>query len=354
MTTKATAKANTKAAAVNSYSDAASKLGDEFFLGQIVSFTITEADVNLEDLRKQITDLNLHDETLKKRLRPIDAFKKACNDVATKFTKTADAQHSYMVRPVGQDAQESHRHIVFERAIFKTGQKRRVVHDTVMKLIYNRGYRDKDGKVTNDSIYVEPIYVPGLGLTSEEQGWLDTQVGEEGVHLKERYEHYSTHLDSHGVRTFVREYLYMLGAINVKGSGGGLYFVQQKHAEELRDLATLIKGIGSQMHLIPLLDIVDQRDMLAEAFIADTMDEVRAISAEMGKILQDQSRTITESTYDAYAGKATGLIEKAREYHQLLDRNLDTANFELDIFQKKTLKLINRIRRPKSLGSGGQ
>jgi hypothetical protein len=338
---------------VRNYADAASKLPDGYFLGQIVSFTITEADVNLDDLRKQITDLGLRDETLKKRLRPIDAFKKACNDVAEKFTKTVDAQHSFMVRPVGQDAQESHRHIVLERAIFKTGQKRRVVHDTVIKLIYNRGYRDKDGKVVDDGIYVEPVYVPGLNLSAEEQGWLDQQVGEEGVHLKDRYEHYSTHLDSHGVRTFVREYLYMLGAINVKENGGGLYFVQQKHVEELRDLAKLINDIGSKMHLIPLLDIVEQRDMLAEAFIADTMDEVRALSVEMGKILKDPSRTITESTYDAYAGKAAGLIEKAREYHQLLDRNLDTADFELDIFQKKTLKLTKRIRRPKSLGSGG-
>jgi len=339
---------------VKNYADAAAKLPDGYFLGQIVSFTITEADVNLDDLRKQINDLGLRDETLKKRLRPIDAFKKACNDVATKFTKTVDAQHSFMVRPVGQDAQESHRHIVFERAIFKTGQKRRVVHDTVLKLIYNRGYRDKDSNVVDDGIYVEPVYVPGLSLTAEEQGWLDTQVGEEGVHLKDRYEHYSTHLDSHGVRTFVREYLYMLGAINVKGNGGGLYFVQQKHVEELRDLASLVKGIGSQMHLIPLLDIVDQRDMLAEAFIADTMDEIRAQSVEIGKILKDPTRTITEATYDAYAAKAAALIEKAREYHQLLDRNLDTANFELDIFTKKTLKLTKRIRRPKSLGDGGK
>lgn len=339
---------------VNRYTEAAANLPDEYFLGQVVSFTITEADVNLDNLREQIISLGLRDETLKKRLRPIDAFKKACNDVAHKFDKTMDAQHSYMVRPVGQDAQESHRHIVLERAIFKTGQKRRVVHDTVMKLIYNRGFRDKDGKVLDDSIYVESVYIPGLDLTAEEQDWLNAEIGEDGKHLKARYEHYSTHLDSHGVRTFVREYLYMLGAINMKGNGGGLYFVQQKHAEELRDLAKLIKGIGSQMHLIPLLDIVDQRDMLAEAFIADTMDEVRAISAEMGKILQDQSRTITESTYDAYAAKAAGLIEKTREYHKLLDRNLDTANFELDIFQKKTLKLINRIRRPKSLGEGGQ
>lgn len=341
---------------VQQYSSAAAALDNSFFLGQIVSFTITEADVNLEDLRTEIATRNLRDDTLKKKLRPIDAFKKACTDVAVKFSKDThiDEQHSFMVRPVGQDAQESHRHIVFERAVYRTGVKRRVEHETVMKLIYNRGFRDKDNKIVDDSIYVEPQHVPGLVLTDEEEAWLEKTVGDEGARLRERYAHYGTHLDSHGVRTFVREYLYLLGAINVKGNGGGLYFVQQKHVEELRDLAELVKSVGSQMHLIPLLDIVDQRDMLAEAFISDTMDEVRALSAEMGKILTDQERTITEKTYDDYAGKAVQLIEKAREYQQLLDRNLDTASFELDIFQKKTLNLLTRVRQPKSLGSGGK
>jgi hypothetical protein len=362
MTTSATAKAEAKAATtksvvVNKYTGAAAKLPDEYFLGQVVSFTITEADVNLDELREQVIALGLKDDTLKKRLRPIDAFKKACNDVAVKFTKTVDAQHGFMIRPVGQDAQESHRHIVFERAIFKTGQKRRIEYDTVMKLIYNRGYRDGNtGQVVEDSVYVERVPTPGLILSDEEEKWLLKTVGteeNEGANLKKRYKHYSTHLDSHGVRTFVREYLYSLGAINVKGAGGGLYFIQQKHAAELRDLASLITGIGSSMHLIPLLDIVEQRDMLAEAFISDTMEEVRQVSVEMSKILKDKDRTITEATFDSYAAKAAGLIEKAREYQGLLDRNLDTASFELDIFQKQTLKLINRIRRPKSLGSGG-
>jgi hypothetical protein len=145
-----------------------------------------------------------------------------------------------------------------------------------------------------------------------------------------------------------------LGAINVKGgsSGGGLYFVPQKHAEELRDLTAFVKSIDSQMHLIPLLDIVDQRDMLAEAFVADTMDELRALSAEMGNILGSESRTITEDTYDSYVSKAASLMAKADEYGKLLDRSLETANIELQVFKVKTLSLGARVRKPKSLSNG--
>jgi hypothetical protein len=339
---------------VLAYEDAASKLPDEYFLGQIVTFTITEADVDLELMRSELEARNLRTDTLKKRLRHIDAFKKATNDIATKFTKDQDHQNSILVRQVGQDAQESHRHIVFERAIYRVGQRRRVEHETIWRIMYDRGVRERDGSIKDDRIQVEQQIVPGFTLTAQEQSWLDDTIGEDGDKLQERFEHYCTHLDSHGVRTFVREYLHLLGAINVKGgtSGGGLYFVPQKHASELRDLATFIKSIGSQMHLIPLLDIVDQRDMLAEAFVADTMDELRQLSAEMGKILENQSRTITEDTYDSYVAKAATLMARADEYGQLLDRSLDTANLELQIFKVKTLSLSSRVRKPKSLSTG--
>lgn len=337
------------------YSAAAASLPNEYFLGQVVAFTITEADVNLETMRDELVKRNLREETLKKRLRHIDAFKKATNEVATKFTKFQDHQHSIMVRPVGQDAQESHRHVVFERAVFRVGQRRRVEHETIWRIMYDRGVRDRDGNITDDSIHVEQQIVPGLVLESEEREWIEETIGEDGARLRERFEHYCTHLDSHGVRTFVRGYLDLLGAINVKGSGGGgLYFVPQKHSAELRDLAEFIKSIGSHMHLIPLLDIVDQREMLAEAFVADTLDELRALSMEIGKILDTPSRTITEDTYDAYAAKAANLMTKASEYEGLLDRSLESANLELQVFRVKTLSLADRIRKPKSFGSGGK
>lgn len=338
---------------VTAYSDVAAGLPDEYFLGQIVVFTITEADVNLDTMRDELVKRSLRDDTLKKRLRHIDAFKKATNEIATKFTKHVDHQHAVLVRPVGQDSQESHRHIVFERAVFRAGQRRRVEHETIWRIMYDRGVRERDGSIAQDTIHVEQQIVPGLVLAPEEKQWLEETIGADGEQLRQRFEHYCSHLDSHGVRTFVRGYLDLLGAINVKGSGGGgLYFVPQKHSAELADLADFIKSIGSHMHLIPLLDIVNQREMLAEAFVSDTLDELRALSMEMGKILENPSRTITEDTYDAYVTKAAGLMTKAGEYEDLLDRSLETANLELQMFKVKTLSLADRIRKPKSFGGG--
>lgn len=341
---------------VTDYAAAAASLPDDYFLGQIVSFTICEQDIELDAARDLLATHNLRTDTMRKRLRPIDAFKKAANEIAVKFDRdTMGEQHSLLVRPVGQDADESHRHIVFERAIFKAGQRRRVEHETIWKLMYDRGTRQKDGTIVNDAIYVEQqATIGGVTLTGEEQTWVDTTIGVDGDKLKARFEHWRTHLDSHAMRTFVREYIVdLLGGISTKGNSGGQYFVQQKHAAELRDLMAFVKEIGSKMHTIPLLDIVEQREMLAEAFINETMDDIRAEMVELNKIMSNPTRTITEATYDEKVAKAAVLLAKHKEYSGLLGRNLDQADTEIQFYKTQALSLFNRVKKPKSLGSGG-
>ena len=342
---------------VTDYAAAAAALPDEYFLGQIVSFTICEQDIELEAARDLLTTHNLRTDTMRKRLRPIDAFKKAANEIAVKFDRdTMGEQHSLLVRPVGQDSAESHRHIVFERAIFKTGQRRRVEHETIWKLMYDRGKRLKDGTIVDDSIYVEQQgTIGGVTLTAEEQAWVDDKIGPDGSKLRERFDHWRTHLDSHAMRTFVREYIVdLLGGISIKGNSGGQYFVQQKHAAELRDLMAFTKEIGSRMHTIPLLDIVEQREMLAEAFINETMDEIRAEMVELNKIMANPTRTITEATYDEKVAKAATLLAKHAEYSGLLDHTLEVADTEIQFYKTQALSLFNRVKKPKSLGSGGK
>lgn len=339
---------------VTSYASTAAQLPDNYFLGQIVSFTINDCDVELEAARDKLTQLNLRTKTMRKKLRPIDAFKKAANEVAVKFDREefSDEQHSLLVRPVGQDLAESHRHIVFERAVWKAGSRRRVEHETVWKLMYDRGVRQKDGSITNDAIYAEKQVLPYAQLSTREKAWLDAHIGNNGDNLKARYEHWKTHLDSHAIRTFVREYVIdLLGGFSVKGNSGGLYFVEQKHIKELRDLMEFVKSVGSHMHLIPLLDIVEQREMLAEAFFQETMDEIRQQMVEINKIMSNPTRTITDDTYDQYASRAATLMTKRKNTAQLLDRSLDNADTELKIFQTQVLKLASRIKKPKSLGS---
>lgn len=316
------------------YKSAAEALPESAFLGGIAYFTISDGDVKLDDARAQLQAAGLSDATLRKRLRPIDAFKKAANEFAVKFDKHGEENHSILVRQVGQDAVTSHRHVVLERAIYKAGSRRKLVYDNVATLVYDR----EENTVTATAM--TPV---GYTYTPEEQAWVESSINT----IQDRFDHWCTHLDAHAVRTFVREYIYNLGGIAIR-QNGGFYFVQQKHADELAKLGEWVRSVGSQFHVIPLLDIVEQREMLVEAFEAETIDQVDQMTAELAKILRDPKRTITPETYDAYANKASELIAKTSEYATLLDRTLDAASDRLHIFKAQTLQLTTRVKVPKS------
>lgn len=334
---------------VTDYQQAGADLPDEAFLGQLVFFTISEADVSLETMAKEVDDRQLRTDTLKTRVRPVDAFKKAVNEVAVKFQKQPGAQHSILVRPVGQDSQTSHRHIVLERAVFGLGKRRHLVYDPLATVVYDRGERQKDGTVANDNITATVNQALGAyALNAEEQAWVDAHIGPDGARLVDRYQHWSTHLDSHAVRAFVREYIYTLGGVQAKANGG-VYFVPQKHAEELQHLSELVQAVGSEMHLVPLLDIVNQREFLGRAFEQEAIREVESLMAEFSRILTNQSRTITKATYDEYVNETAALMARLNDYTALLDDNLDHARIQVEVVMRQVLTLAERIKVPKRM-----
>lgn len=318
------------------------------FLGQAVAFTISDTSVNLEQMRVDLGSRGLRADLLKKRLRPIDAFKKASNEVAVNFPSAGDHRSAIKVVAVGQNDAEAHRHVVLARTTWRVGRERRVDHETIFKLTYDRGVSSKDGTVSDDYVSVEQQVVPGLLLTEQERQWITTTLGDDGDALRARFQHHCTHLDSHGIRTFVREYLDALDAIDVKDSGG-LYFVPQVHAVELQALAEFVRSLGSTMHLFPLLDGTDQRSMLEHAFVGHVRDAIRTYLSEADRIVANPQRTIAEGTYQSFADRVEKLASKRDRYKQLLDCDLETASELLTKLDLTTSQLRGRVRRPKSL-----
>lgn len=328
------------------YADFVSKsIPEEALLGSIIWFSISDADVELEQARKDLEALGLSTATLRKRLRPIDAFKKASNTLAKNNIRSANGLESnIMVRPVGQDAESSHRHVILERVQTGVGKRRKLAYDGLVEMVYSRGTRKGD-EVEGDGIEITRREPAGLDLTDEERAWLDDKVPQ----IQAEFEHWKTHLDSHAVRTFVRDYINGLSGTLVKESGS-VYFVRQAHAETIRALSAWVKSIGSDFHFMPLVDLVEQREMILDAFEQETIKEAKRLSAELSKILSDPNRTVTEETFNAYSIKAAELVAKAQEYSDMLGMKLGNTETELKLFKVQTLQLVGRIKKPKGRG----
>lgn len=322
-----------------SYSDFVGTLPDDALLGSLVWFTISNADVPFDQIHNDLAKYNLADHGLRKRIRPIDAFKKATKIVATNFGKTSDGVSSaLLVRQVGQDSDLSYRHIMLERAEYKAGKKRRLVYEQVGEVLLNRGSIDKDGKYTGYGLKVTRLQRPDIDFSPAEDAWLDEKMGL----VAPTFNHMMTHLDSHAVRTFVREYLYALSAILAK-ENGGVYFVPQVHVDELRRLRQWVESIGSSMDLMPLVNFDESREMLVDSFEQDALREVQQASAEIAKILNDPKRGIREATYDQYATQASSLITKLGDYRTLLGDKLESAADQLTMFKMQLMELADRI-----------
>lgn len=330
------------------YTDAIASLPQEAFLGSLLFFSISQADVNLEQAREDLTAAGLKTDTLRANLRPHHAFQKASREFAKKFQPEDGARAELMVRPVGDDADQAYVHLVLERIQATGGQKRRIFYEKVGELIFTKGKRQKGKKGEKDENVGHGVEVRRVGnlptpLTETEDAWLTDHLEE----FEGRYRHLLHHLDTHAVRTFVREYIYNLSGTCVKESGG-LYFIKQKHADEISRLAEWVRSVGSEFKTVPLLNLTEQRAMIMEAFEDEIVREVNRLGAEVAKILSS-GRQIEERTFDNYAIKVAELREKVGEYNEVLGARADRALIEITTYAKQCQALIERIKMPDTI-----
>lgn len=343
-------------ASVADYQQMAASLPDEVFLGTIAFTSVPDNLYSLADIQKALASVGLP--AYPKEVRRIDAFKRATKEIVQKWRLT-DEWREINVLEVGADTQESHRAVVLDRGVFKVGQRKRVERENLFFIHYDRGRKVKVGKDVNgkdqfvimdDDIVVEqrvPDAILEEVLRPEELAHVRSFLAEDGAGLKARFNAHADTLNSHGVRAYLRDFIYQHSGINLKaasgGSGGGVYFVRQSYTDDMRALAEFTNKIGCYCHLFPLIDIVDQRDMLAEAFIEDTLDEVRSEMAEIKKIMES-GRSIRDDTWQAFKDRHDDLKIRTKEFTNLLDRNLDKADFQLQAFDYAITNLSGRIK----------
>lgn len=325
------------------YTDAIANLPEEAFLGSLLYFSISNADVNLRNAHRDLAAANLSTDTLRKNLRPVDAFRKATKRFEKKFKPINGVRSELMVRPVGEDGEQAYRHLILERASYQAGKKRRVFYEKVGEIIFTRGVKE-DGEYQFHGVECRRTTNHlGEALTQEEDQWLTEQLAT----FEDHYDHLLHYMDSHAVRTFVREYIYNLSGTCVKESGG-LYFVKQSHVDEIQRLAEWVRSVGSEFHSLPLLNLAEQKSMILEAFEEETIKEVERLMGEVGKILSDPDRKIEEKTFDAYADKASALTAKVQEYNTMLGSRAENAILEIQLFGQQVMSLSTRIRESKT------
>lgn len=324
---------------ITSYTHQAKGIPDDAILGHVLWFTVSNVDVPITAAKASLTANGLNANHLRTQMRPVDAFRKTTKEIEKRFPKNDEGIRSnFLVRPVGQDRDTAHRHVVLERARAEKGRKRRLLYTTVAEVVFHRGTK-KDGVYSGYRTDVVKKNDPSVTMTTQEEEWLKIHLD----NFQARFRHHMNHLDGNAVRQFVRDTIYreMLG-VCIKESGG-VYFVQHKHKQLLDGLNQFVNDVGSTFHDLPLVDLDEQREMVLSAYQDETVADLRKATEDLAEILHDPKRTIRSNTFNEKKKFAADVLAKAAEMEAVLDRKASLVHQEVAIYKQQLLSLTARV-----------
>lgn len=159
----------------------------------------------------------------------------------------------------------------------------------------------------------------------------------EAVYLRER-----GCLDSNGIRLMVKTALSECHATLVR-EGGGVYFVSSKYDPQLDALVKIADVIpGATVHTVPLIDDRRQRDLVKKAYEAEVTTEVDKLIVDALEVLKGDDG-ISPRKFSALQTKMLAVKSKVSEYDELLQEQIDSSRFRLDILTHHMRELFNKV-----------
>lgn len=167
----------------------------------------------------------------------------------------------------------------------------------------------------------------------------------------DQYDQWRECFDTYNTREWVRHYINNLGAIQVHPNGG-TYFVPQNRAPKIDQLDQFAAAISEpgiygkiMLHPMPLIDAGRQREMVQNAYEAETVQALGEIQDKMTSILSQEGKTISAEQFADIESTWNELDDRTNEYQELLGRQLKTTRGQLTIATKQILQLRSRIKR---------
>lgn len=314
----------------------------ETLLGWVAWYGISDPQVEYEPLKQKFEDLGLDEGALPAPLRPGDSFKRACRYAQESKIPVpgTDLYANILIRKVTTDTNLLVWHMVVE-TVDAEGEKLGYDEIAALKFHKDQGTPDADGKPQGRLEILRTQTSHGKGY----RGLSDRAV----ARFRQEFEDAQKYIDSQTLRQTVRRQLDMMRAFLLR-KNGSVYFVptdQQPKAEALADLLDWI-GNGSGFHILPLIDTDKQREMIQGAF----EDEVHESAQRMINDLREaivREEPITNGAWVEMLDRKEKLLERAREYSDLIDREFAKAGTELALLDDSLQEILTKglIKAPR-------
>jgi len=316
---------------------AAENAGDSA-LGHLIWFSIGDLEITREDIEKLANDTNLPERFLPSSIRTVDAFRRATSEIGgINLGGTEKMTETLLVREVSSDKEGVVRHLIKETADKK---RKQLTYDHCGTFNYDRERENMVG-----TAYVNEV-IPFVKKAKT---------------LFNKYKNYYT---SDHIRRMVKTVLYDCQSIALRPSGA-VYFVPKKHGDKIQALRDFMKRLpgNTEIHLMPVVDMDEQRVMLEEKLRGHITAEVSRIGAALGgrseiltvkqglKKLAGQFAETLRGSSDISKTAANNAVEQlqslssqVKEYESLLETNLSEVRSTLDILRKQVRVMLDRVQ----------
>lgn len=299
------------------------------YIGELVWYAVQNTTrISHTDFVQNLTAAGL-DAYTPKPPRDDDTFARVTSDIARKREPVpgqTDVFENFLVRKVRHENGNIIKHIVVETV--DAGNKRLQYGDQTSS---NPAAVELDFHSANAGAAGEFSINP-LGWPTNDRA---VQLAREA---RDSFLHWRGHVHADTVRTFINKVVTRANATLVKTTGG-IYFVTNANTHQLDRLDAAIHGItGVQVHRVPLVDTTNQREMVREAFVNETVGEVNRLTREMNELLEGEE--ITPERFNAYQRQIAELKAKTKEYEDLLGSNLEAAELHLTSLEKARGRLM--------------
>lgn len=310
----------TSPAQLSDYEASVSNIGT---LGYIAWYSLPDPQITADDLAAKATASGVATKHLPGSPRPADAFKRAVRKIdllKTRYYAIPNSENklSMMVRPVVSAGDELEAHLVAETL---DPQGKTLSHEDLVRF----KFKVSDNRLNAEDI-VDPM--PNRDIVDE--------------HVTKFIEMFITskkHVEPQAIRNMFRQELWDMDALNVR-SRGGIYFVPYSSKNQMVALETFASSIGATFHTLPLPDTTKQKDMLVAAFEEDVHSQAYETMEALDKVLNSGGK-MPPSVWARHKKRFDDLTNRASQYSDIVDSELEKAGTELLMLQTKITEVLN-------------
>jgi hypothetical protein len=305
------------------------KLKPKDVLGLITLFTVPDEPVPGQKLNRLWQAEGLDPKLIPDVRKAADTFANACREVET---RRASASNGHQTEVKVDEVYNGPGERIYQVTRMVRDSVNRVIdHPKAMKLVLDKNAADGGAAAVN-CIEVHPLDPSTFGAL---KGLADR--------ILSNYDKNLTTVPGQKVRNALRDYMEILGAENLRGKSGGVYFVPMSGADVLSSLSDVMQalyGDRASLTVFPQMKTQAVRDAVAKNHAANVVkecDEMIARIAERlkagGKVRKDLLTNLMQQRRELGA--------RRKQYADILGSEQQTLTGHFEVLDEQLEKLMD-------------